>query len=58
MYPSAQGGLKAVVWTDAFQTGVIILGLLLTAGTALYTAGGVWKVWEIASQHERANLKV
>jgi len=55
---SSFGGLKAVVWTDAFQTGVIILGLLLTAGTALYTAGGVWKVWEIASQHERANLKV
>jgi len=55
---SSFGGLKAVVWTDAFQTAVIILGILLTAGTALYEAGGLGSVWEVASQHQRINLDV
>ena len=30
----------------------------MTTGTALYEAGGLGEVWEVASQHQRINLDV
>lgn len=50
---SLQGGLKAVIWTDVFQTVVMFLGQLavITVGSA--KVGGLGRVWAVASQHGR-----
>uniref|UniRef100_A0A2K6N3P7 Sodium-dependent multivitamin transporter n=1 Tax=Rhinopithecus bieti TaxID=61621 RepID=A0A2K6N3P7_RHIBE len=47
------GGLKAVIWTDVFQTVVMFLGQLavITVGSA--KVGGLGHVWAVASQHGR-----
>jgi len=50
---SSLGGLKAVVWTDAFQTILIIFGVVLAAVTSLVQAGGLGEAWRIASQSGR-----
>uniref|UniRef100_A0A8D2MZC4 Solute carrier family 5 member 12 n=1 Tax=Zonotrichia albicollis TaxID=44394 RepID=A0A8D2MZC4_ZONAL len=50
------GGLKAVVWTDAFQMVVMVAGFVavLIRGTSLN--GGVTKVWEDAHEGSRLNI--
>ncbi|NXS97492.1 SC5AC protein, partial [Jacana jacana] len=50
------GGLKAVVWTDAFQMIVMVAGFVtvLIRGTALN--GGTTKVWENAYEGSRLNI--
>ncbi|NXI66677.1 SC5AC protein, partial [Anseranas semipalmata] len=50
------GGLKAVVWTDAFQMVVMVLGFVtvLIRGTIL--SGGSTKVWEDAYEGSRLNI--
>ncbi|KFQ86253.1 Sodium-coupled monocarboxylate transporter 2, partial [Phoenicopterus ruber ruber] len=50
------GGLKAVVWTDAFQMTVMVAGFVtvLVRGTALN--GGSTKVWEDAYEGSRLNI--
>ncbi|XP_017682461.1 PREDICTED: sodium-coupled monocarboxylate transporter 2 [Lepidothrix coronata] len=50
------GGLKAVVWTDAFQMIVMVAGFLtvLIRGTSLN--GGPTKVWEDAHEGSRLNI--
>ncbi|XP_054027798.1 sodium-coupled monocarboxylate transporter 2 [Dryobates pubescens] len=50
------GGLKAVVWTDAFQMIVMVVGFVtvLIRGTTLN--GGSAKVWENAYEGSRLNL--
>ena len=47
--------MKAVVWTDAFQTGIIILGISITTATAMIKAGGLQEVWDVAKRHGRIN---
>ena len=37
---TAYGGFRAVAWTDSFQAIVMLFGVLVTAGFALYRAGG------------------
>lgn len=51
-----QGGLKAVVWTDAFQMIVMVAGFVtvLIRGTILN--GGAAKVWENAYEGSRLNI--
>lgn len=51
-----QGGLKAVVWTDAFQMVVMVLGFVtvLIRGTIL--SGGSTKVWEDAYEGSRLSI--
>ena len=34
------GGIKAVVFTDVFQMGILMVGILICSGYALYYAGG------------------
>ncbi|KAK3580515.1 hypothetical protein CHS0354_009467 [Potamilus streckersoni] len=41
------GGMKAVVWTDFFQSLVMIAGLLAIAIQGAIRAGGLEKVWQI-----------
>uniref|UniRef100_A0A8D2QQ50 Solute carrier family 5 member 12 n=1 Tax=Zosterops lateralis melanops TaxID=1220523 RepID=A0A8D2QQ50_ZOSLA len=50
------GGLKAVVWTDAFQMIVMVAGFVtvLIRGTSLN--GGSAKVWEDAHEGSRLNI--
>ncbi|XP_034515642.1 sodium-dependent multivitamin transporter [Ailuropoda melanoleuca] len=48
-----QGGLKAVIWTDVFQTLVMFLGQLVVIIVGSAKVGGLGHVWEVASQHGR-----
>lgn len=48
---SLQGGLKAVIWTDVFQTLIMILGQLTVIIVGSAKVGGFGHVWDVASQH-------
>ncbi|XP_062065115.1 sodium-dependent multivitamin transporter [Lepus europaeus] len=48
---TALGGLKAVIWTDVFQTLVMFLGQLAVIIVGSAKVGGLGRVWDVASQH-------
>ncbi|XP_024408333.1 sodium-dependent multivitamin transporter [Desmodus rotundus] len=48
---TALGGLKAVIWTDVFQTLVMFLGQLAVIVVGSAKVGGLGHVWNLASQH-------
>lgn len=48
---TALGGLKAVIWTDVFQTLVMFLGQLAVIIVGSAKVGGLKRVWDVASQH-------
>ncbi|XP_022376059.1 sodium-dependent multivitamin transporter isoform X2 [Enhydra lutris kenyoni] len=48
---TALGGLKAVIWTDVFQTLVMFIGQLVVIIVGSAKVGGLGHVWEVASQH-------
>ncbi|EPQ13092.1 Sodium-dependent multivitamin transporter [Myotis brandtii] len=50
---TALGGLKAVIWTDVFQTLVMFLGQLAVIIVGSAKVGGLERVWDVASQHHR-----
>ncbi|KAF2353758.1 Sodium/solute symporter [Trinorchestia longiramus] len=52
---SSFGGMKAVVWTDAFQAIFLILGVIISIILATVVAGGPAQVWRTASEHGRAD---
>ncbi|RUS89822.1 hypothetical protein EGW08_002434 [Elysia chlorotica] len=47
------GGMKAVLWTDSFQAGVIIAGLLAVLIKGSMVEGGFHRAWEIANDNGR-----
>ncbi|XP_056669151.1 sodium-dependent multivitamin transporter isoform X4 [Monodelphis domestica] len=47
------GGLKAVIWTDVFQTVVMFLGQIAIVIVGAAKVGGLGRVWDVASQHGR-----
>ena len=51
-----QGGLRAVVWTDTFQTCVVMLGLIGIIVMGTQRVGGMAAVWDIAQQGHRINF--
>ena len=51
-----QGGLKAVVWTDVFQSVIMLAGLVIVAITGSIQVGGLQKVWEINQKYGRINF--
>ncbi|KAF9811943.1 hypothetical protein SFRURICE_021300 [Spodoptera frugiperda] len=53
---STQGGLKAVVWTDSVQTGVMFIGVILVAAAGTIAVGGVWEVIDIVNETGRFEL--
>ena len=55
LFPS-KGGLKAVVWTDAIQMSIIVVGTLVIAIMGMDEAGGGSVVWEIANDDNRINF--
>lgn len=44
------GGMKAVIWTDVLQLGVMVAGMLMVAIKGTIRAGGTVNVWKIASE--------
>ena len=50
--------MKAVVWTDALQTIVIIIGVVLSFIAAMVRAGGITNVFDIGAAHGRVNAIV
>ncbi|KAK0070476.1 sodium-coupled monocarboxylate transporter 2, partial [Biomphalaria pfeifferi] len=53
---TAIGGIKSVVWTDAFQCCIMFTGLLVMIGKGVLLVGGVDKVWSIAEAGGRTNF--
>lgn len=51
-----QGGLKAVVWTDAFQMVVMVVGFLTVLIQGSIRAGGIESVW--STSHAGGRLQV
>lgn len=51
-----QGGLKAVVWTDVFQSVIMLAGLVIVAVSGSIEVGGLQKVWEINQKHGRVHF--
>ncbi|XP_050391445.1 sodium-coupled monocarboxylate transporter 2 [Patella vulgata] len=47
------GGMKAVLWTDAFQVVMMGMGLLAVMIQGSIEIGGLSKAWEIAAQNQR-----
>ncbi|KAK3087770.1 hypothetical protein FSP39_010429 [Pinctada imbricata] len=50
---TALGGLRAVVWTDTFQTFVVMAGLIAIIAQGSKDLGGFGNVWEIADKGGR-----
>lgn len=45
-----QGGLKAVIWTDVFQTLVMLAGQVAVIVVGAWRVGGMARVWHVAEQ--------
>ncbi|XP_078346609.1 sodium-coupled monocarboxylate transporter 1-like [Oculina patagonica] len=53
---SAIGGLKAVVWTNAFHLILMLIGLITLCIVGVHTAGGFGQVIEVNKNRERTTL--
>ncbi|XP_069461683.1 sodium-dependent multivitamin transporter [Ambystoma mexicanum] len=47
------GGLKAVIWTDVFQTLIMFAGQLAVIIVGTIKVGGIAEVWRIATENEK-----
>ncbi|XP_007426544.1 sodium-dependent multivitamin transporter isoform X2 [Python bivittatus] len=47
---TALGGLKAVIWTDVFQTFVMFAGQVAVIVVGAVKVGGMGRVWELAAE--------
>lgn len=57
IFYSSQGGLKAVVIADTFQTCVLVVSLLAILGVGTYMQeGGIGAIFKIANENERLDL--
>jgi len=56
MCVSDQGGLKAVVWTDVFQSMIMVGGLITVVIIGSIEVGGLDKVWEINEHFNRTTF--
>ena len=45
-----------MVWTDVFQSVIMLAGLLIVAVRGSLEVGGLSKVWEINKKHGRINF--
>ena len=48
-----KGGLRAVLWTDTFQTFIVVGGLIGIISIGSSKLGGLEEVWRIASEGNR-----
>lgn len=51
-----QGGMKAVLWTDLFQSILMFLAMFAVVGVGTYNMGGLSNVWEEARKGGRLQL--
>jgi sodium-coupled monocarboxylate transporter 8/12 len=56
IFYSALGGLKAVLWTDAFQAMIMLASLTAIAAKGVSDLGGFGIVWERAKEHDRIDV--
>ncbi|GAB0087058.1 Sodium/solute symporter [Sergentomyia squamirostris] len=47
------GGIRGILWTDTLQLVFMLVGTVMVSGLAIYTAGGVQKVWDAADRGGR-----
>ncbi|XP_055685230.1 sodium-coupled monocarboxylate transporter 2-like [Lutzomyia longipalpis] len=47
------GGMRAILWTDTLQLALMLTATLTATVLAIYTAGGVERVWEAADRGGR-----
>lgn len=52
------GGIRAVVWTDVFQSAIMFVGMLAVIIRATYVVGGFGDVWQLNGQYDRLNFFV
>ena len=45
-----------MVWTDVFQSVIMLAGLVIVAVIGSIEVGGLQKVWEINQKHGRINF--
>ena len=45
--------MKAVIWTDVFQTVMMFGSMLLVLFKGVHDAGGISRVWELATDSDR-----
>lgn len=50
------GGLKAVIWTDVFQSMIMVAGLIIVVIVGSIEVGGFANVWEINDKFGRLNF--
>lgn len=50
---TAIGGMKAVIWTDVFQSVVILIGLIVIAVVGTVKTGGLSVVWQLNKEWDR-----
>ena len=50
--------MKAVVWTDAVQTFIMVLGVVVATISAIVHAGGFGNVFEIGREHGRTQANM
>lgn len=50
------GGLKAVVWTDVFQSVVMVAGIITVSIVGSLHVGGIGEVWKINKARDRLNV--
>jgi Na+/proline symporter len=53
---TAIGGIKAVIWTDFYQTIIMLVSLIIIAIKGLYDIGGFENMWQINMYGERLQL--
>lgn len=53
---TAMGGIKAVVYTDALQMIILIVGLITISALGAQSVGGGQNVWNIAIETNRINM--
>lgn len=57
MIYSILGGIKAVIWTDAIQAIILIMGAMVTLGILMFSLPeGPGQYFEVASAHDKFNL--
>ncbi|CAF0745577.1 unnamed protein product [Brachionus calyciflorus] len=52
------GGIKAVIWTDVFQTIIMFAGVIAVIIKGTYDVGGISNLWNINSKGGRLNFFV
>lgn len=50
------GGIKAVVWTDVVQAGIMVSSCILVVVLGVYQVGGLSEVWRRAEEGNRISF--